>query len=90
MPSIFTTTKFETKTKKKLNLIFSKKIDNKIILNPKFIYNYKSGKKNIILQDSDYNLIVLDMNGKETLRKKLNSIKAQKFFLNPRKTRELY
>ena len=71
--SIFTTTKFETKTKKKLNLIFSKKIDNKIILNPKFIYNYKSGKKNIILQDSDYNLIVLDMNGKETLRKKLNS-----------------
>ena len=30
-------------------------------------------KKNIILQDSDYNLIVLDMNGKETLRKKLNS-----------------
>ncbi len=71
--SVFTTIKFDTKTKKKLNLIFSKKIDNKIICNPKFIYNYKSGKKNIIMQDSDYNLIVLDINGKETLRKKLNS-----------------
>ena len=71
--SIFTTTKFDTKTQRKLNLIFSKKIDNKIIFDPKFIYNYKSGKKNIILQDSDYNLIVMDMNGKETLRKKLNS-----------------
>ena len=71
--SIFTTTKFDTKTPRKLNLIFSKKIDNKIIFDPKFIYNYKSGKKNIILQDSDYNLIVMDMNGKETLRQKLNS-----------------
>ncbi len=71
--SIFTTTKFDTKTQKKLNLIFAKKIVNEIIFNPKFIYNYKSDKKNIILQDSDYNLIVFDMNGKETMKKKLNS-----------------
>ena len=71
--SIFTTTNFDIKTQKKLKLIFSRKIDTEIIFNPKFIYNYKSGEKNIILQDNNYNLIVLDMNGKDIMKKKLNS-----------------
>ena len=60
--SIYTTPSFDLKKNKNLNLKFSKKFKNEIIVNPTFINNYKSGEKNIIFQDSNFNLILLGLN----------------------------
>ena len=56
-----------------MNLKFSKKLKNEIIVNPTFINNYKSGEKNIIFQDSNLNLILLGLNQEIVFEKKLDS-----------------
>jgi hypothetical protein len=71
--SIYTTPSFDLKKNKSLNLKFSKKFQKKIIINPTFIDNYKLGEKNIILQDSDLNLILLSLDEKVIFKKQLNS-----------------
>ena len=71
--SIYTTPSFDLKKNKSLNLKFSKKFQKKIIINPTFIDNYKLGEKNIILQDSDLNLILLGLDEKVIFKKQLNS-----------------
>ena len=71
--SIFSTPSFELKTDKKLNLRFSKKINSEVILDPKFIYNYKTGENNIIFQDQDLNLVIFDLDGNKIFEKKLGS-----------------
>lgn len=66
--SIYTTPSFDLKKNKSLNLKFSKKFQKKIIIDPTFIDNYKLGEKNIILQDSDLNLILLGLDEKVILK----------------------
>ena len=71
--SIFSTPNIDVKSDKKLNLIFSKKLDSEILTDPKFIYNYNSGENNIMLQDKNLNIIIFDLNGGKILEKKLDS-----------------
>ena len=71
--SLFTTPSFDLKKNKNLNLKFSKNFQNKIIVGPIFIDNYRSGEKNIILQDSNLNLILLGLNQEIIFEKQLNS-----------------
>ena len=71
--SLYTTPSFDLKKNKNLNLKFSKKLKNEIIVNPTFINNYKSGEKNIIFQDSNLNLILLGLNQEIVFEKKLDS-----------------
>ena len=56
-----------------MNLRFSKKINSEVILDPKFIYNYKTGENNIIFQDKDLNLVIFDLDGNKIFEKKLDS-----------------
>ena len=71
--SIYTTPSYDLKKNKSLNLKFSKKFQNKITLDPTFVDNYKSGDKNIILQDANLNLILLGLDQKIIFEKQLNS-----------------
>ena len=71
--SIFTTPSFELVKEKGLELQFSKKLTNDIIINPTFINNYKLGKKNIIFQDSDLKLILLGLDEKIIFERQLDS-----------------
>ena len=71
--SLFTTPTIDLNETKSLNLKFSKKLKNNIISNPTFVNNYRTGKKNIIFQDADLNLILLDLNEEIIFEKKLGS-----------------
>ena len=71
--SLFTTPTIDLNETKSLNLKFSKKLKTNIISNPTFVNNYGTGKKNIIFQDADLNLILLDLNEEIIFEKKLDS-----------------
>ena len=71
--SLFTTPTIDLNETKSLNLKFSKKLKSNIISNPTFVNNYRTGKKNIIFQDADLNLILLDLNEEIIFEKKLGS-----------------
>ena len=71
--SLFTTPTIDLNETKSLNLKFSKKLNSNIISNPTFVNNYRTGKKNIIFQDADLNLILLDLNEEIIFEKKLGS-----------------
>ena len=71
--SLFTTPTIDLNETKSLNLKFSKKLKSNIISNPTFVNNYRTGKKNIIFQDEDLNLILLDLREEIIFKKKLGS-----------------
>ena len=78
--SLFTTPTIDLNETKSLNLKFSKKLKTNIISNPTFVNNYGTGKKNIIFQDADLNLILLDLNEEIIFEKKLDSKIISKIF----------
>ncbi len=56
----------------KINKIFSTKIQGNLIIEPKFITNHITKAKEIVVQDSNYNLYLITNQGKVLWKKKLN------------------
>jgi len=56
----------------KINKIFSTKIQSNLIIEPKFVMNHITKAKEIVFQDSNYNLYLITNQGKVLWKKKLN------------------
>ncbi len=56
----------------KINKIFSTKIEGNLIIEPKFVTNHITKAKEIVVQDSNYNLYLITNQGKVLWKKKLN------------------
>ena len=56
----------------KINKIFSTKIQGNLIIEPKFVTNHITKAKEIVVQDSNYNLYLITNQGKVLWKKKLN------------------
>jgi len=77
-------------SEKKIELIFNKSFDSKILSAPTLVNNYRTGNNNIIFQDENLDINLLDSDGNLLWKKKLdNSIISEIFQVDTYKNKRL-